>query len=77
MSDVEVTASELARNTSSLLDEVARGRTVIVHRRGRAVARLIPSPADGSRVLGCLAGRARQLAEEDVLLQPLPDWPTG
>jgi prevent-host-death family protein len=74
MSDVVVTASELARNASSLLDEVARGRTVVVHRRGRPVARLVPIPTDGSSVLGSMAGRARALADDDVLLQPIPDW---
>lgn len=77
MDDVVVSASQLARNTSALLDEVALGRTVIIRRRGRPVARLVPNPVDGRAVLGHMAGRGRQVVEDDVLLAPLPDWETA
>jgi prevent-host-death family protein len=77
MDEVVVTASELARNTSSLLDEVDRGRTVIIQRRGRPVARLVPNPVSGISVLGCMAGRGRQLVDDRALMAPLPNWETA
>jgi prevent-host-death family protein len=77
MDEVVVTASELARNTSSLLDEVDRGRTVIIQRRGRPVARLVPNPVSGISVLGCMAGSGRQLVDDRALMAPLPNWETA
>ncbi len=74
MSDRVVTASELARSTSALLDEVDGGATVIIERRGRPVARLVPTTLEGSAVLGRMAGRATQVVDDDELLSPVPDW---
>lgn len=47
---VVVTASQLARNTSALLDEVGQGRTVIIQRRGQPVACLVPHPVNAGPV---------------------------
>ena len=52
----EVTATELGKTVSSLLDRIAAGERVIVTRNGRAAA-LIVSLADGIEVM--LAGDER------------------
>ncbi len=38
----EVQASEAKTHLSRLLDEVERGKTIIVTRHGRAIARIVP-----------------------------------
>ena len=38
----EIPASEAKANFSQLLDEVERGETVVITRRGRAIARITP-----------------------------------
>ena len=76
MNHMTVSASELARSTSALLDEVDRGRTVIIERRGFVVARLIPEPAGGRSLMGAMAGRGQQIADDTTLLEPVPGWDT-
>ena len=38
----EISASEAKARLPQLLDEVERGETVVITRRGRAIARLVP-----------------------------------
>ncbi|MFN3077155.1 MAG: type II toxin-antitoxin system Phd/YefM family antitoxin [Alphaproteobacteria bacterium] len=40
----EIQASEAKAHLAQLLDEVEQGKTVIITRHGRAVARLVPEP---------------------------------
>jgi prevent-host-death family protein len=40
----EVDASEAKSKLSSLLDEVERGETIVIRRRGRPIARVVPEP---------------------------------
>ena len=40
----EVDASEAKAKLSSLLDEVERGETILIRRRGRPIARVVPEP---------------------------------
>lgn len=40
-----MTATDVARNFSSVLDAVASGETVVITRGGRRVAELTPTPA--------------------------------
>ena len=43
----EVGTSQAKTHLSALLDDVAGGETIVITRRGRAVARLIPQPLTG------------------------------
>lgn len=69
-----VSASELARNTSALLDEVAHGNPVVIERRGQVVARLVPEPKSGASILGSMQGRATQLVDDCALMAPIAEW---
>lgn len=54
----KITATEAARHFSDLLDSVERGgETVVVERRGRAVASISPAPAAAGRELKDLLSR--------------------
>lgn len=60
-----ITATDAARRFSELLDSLERdGETVVVERRGRAVASISPAPAASGRALKNL------LAASD----PDPEW---
>ena len=58
----------------AVLDEVAQGRTeVIVTKRGRPVARVIPIASGRDReeeLLASLRGKGRFLVSEEALLRP-------
>jgi prevent-host-death family protein len=56
-----MTATDVARNFSSVLDAVARGETILITRGGQRVAELTPTPA------------ANGAAVRDVLRRHTPD----
>jgi prevent-host-death family protein len=59
-----MTATDVARNFSAVLDSVANGETVVITRGGRRVAELAPTPAaNGATVRDILRRHA-----------PDPDW---
>ena len=70
----EVGAFEAKTHLSALLDEVARGETIIITKRGRAVARLIPPEAPdregalaAATTLRALRKRIGWATAEDIL----------
>ena len=70
----EVGTFEAKTHLSALLDEVARGETIIITKRGRAVARLIPPGAPDREVAVAAATTLRDLRKrigwattEDIL----------
>ena len=70
----EVSTSEAKTHLPALLDEVARGETIIITKRGRAVARLIPPEAPSredalaaAATLRTLRKRIGWAATEDIL----------
>jgi prevent-host-death family protein len=70
MAAVEISASRFKAECLALLDEVAAtGTELIVTKRGRPVARVVPL-ADGDAV--SLHGSVRYATEED-LLAPVPE----
>lgn len=68
-----MTATELKAKILSVLDEVASGDDVVVTKRGRPVARLVP--ASGPRMLrGLLAGVAMTAASDEELFTTGAEW---
>ena len=70
----EVGTFEAKTHLSALLDEVARGETIIITKRGRAVARLIPpeapdreSAVSAANTLRALRQRVGWATTEDIL----------
>lgn len=70
----EVGTFEAKTHLSALLDEVSRGETIIITKRGRAVARLTPPDTPdrevavaAARVLRDLRGRVGQVTTEEIL----------
>ena len=59
----EVGTFEAKTHLSALLDEVARGETIIITKRGRAVARLTPPEAPDRGTAVGAAGALRDLRE--------------
>jgi prevent-host-death family protein len=57
----EVGTFEAKTHLSALLDEVARGETIIITKRGRAVARLTPPEAPNRGAAVSAAGTLRSL----------------
>ena len=47
---MEINAKEARRKFSSLLDQVEGGEEVVIRRRGREVARLVPPRGRGKRL---------------------------
>jgi prevent-host-death family protein len=41
----EIQASDAKARLAELLDEVERGETIVITRRGKPIARLVPNPA--------------------------------
>lgn len=56
---MDVGTKELRKHLSDVLDRVARGEKVIVHRRGRAAAALVPLDSRPRRLPSLAAFRAR------------------
>lgn len=56
---------EARQHLSLLLDEVRKGREIVITDRGRPVARLAPPTAESSRGLPDLAALRRQLPRLD------------
>lgn len=61
----EVGAFEAKTHLSELLDRVAQGETLVITRRGRAVARL--GPADDPERSGSAVARLRALRAQTTL----------
>lgn len=57
----EVGASKARTHFSALLDEVARGETIVITRRGRPVAWLTPLEAPARQIAVAAAGALRDL----------------
>ena len=72
-----IPAGAFKQGCLAILDEVAAThREVMITKRGKPVARLVPVISDQKReeqVLASLRGRARVLVSEEEFLRPLTD----
>jgi prevent-host-death family protein len=73
MRAVNVTA--LRAGLSAVLDQVKHGDIVVVTRRGKAVARIVPVEATDWRDGVSVA--TRLLIDADAAFAPLADWEAG
>ncbi|MFW5741416.1 MAG: type II toxin-antitoxin system Phd/YefM family antitoxin [Myxococcota bacterium] len=63
-----VNISEAKAQLSRLIEEVRKGKTVIIGKAGKPAARLVPyEPRQGHRTPGALAGRIRIAYDFDEL----------
>jgi len=70
----EMSASKFKAECLAVLDDVASsGREVVVTKRGRPVARVVPMGPRSSR-FGVMKGTARILVDTDEFLSPLDEW---
>ena len=71
----KIPAGEFKQGCLAILDDVAKThREVVITKRGKPVARLVPVISDRQReqeLLAALRGRARMLVREDEFLKPL------
>ena len=81
MTKKQIGAGAFKQVCLSLLDEVAEAKTeVIITKRGRPVARLVPMASDREReeaILSGLRGKGRMLVSEEEFLRPTSeegDW---
>ena len=70
---IKMTATEVKARILALLDEVEAGREVEITKRGRVVARLVPS-ANPHALRGSLTGVAMSVADDDELFQTAAAW---
>ena len=71
MKDRIVGVFEAKTRLSELLEQVSRGRTIVITRRGRPIAELRPARVDSARLrFGCDKGRVIIGGSFD---EPLPD----
>jgi prevent-host-death family protein len=62
-----VGAFEAKTHLSALLDRVARGEQVVITRRGRPVARLVPAAAPDRDDVGAIVARIKALRAGQTL----------
>ncbi|MFN8111903.1 MAG: type II toxin-antitoxin system Phd/YefM family antitoxin [Solirubrobacterales bacterium] len=67
----EISASAFKARCLALLDEVAEsGAELVITKRGKAVAQVVPVDEDAS-----LEGSVRQLVDDDELVEPIDaEW---
>jgi len=79
-----IPAGEFKQRCLAILDEVAEShQEIVVTKRGKPVARLVPVISDAEReadILASLRGRGKVLVSEDEFLRPSSldaDWNTS
>ncbi len=72
----QMTATQAKARLLAVLDEVAAGEEVDITKRGRTVARLVPSPSDRNPA-GMLEGIAMTAVADDDLLSTDVEWDLG
>ena len=68
-------AGEFKARCLRVMEEVSKYRTsVVITKKGRAVAKLVPTDAPAADVFGCMAGTARIVGDVETPVAPETAW---
>lgn len=68
-------AGEFKARCLRVMEEVAKYRTpVVITKKGRVVAKLVPPDAPATDVFGCMAGTARIVGDVESSIVPATAW---
>ena len=68
-------AGEFKARCLRVMEEVAKYRTpVVITKKGRVVAKLVPPDAPAADAFGCMAGTARILGDVEASVVPEAAW---
>jgi len=68
-------AGEFKARCLKVMDQVRRTREpVMITKRGRPVAKLVPAPTRGDDVFGCLEGIVEIVGDIESPVVPLEEW---
>ena len=68
-------AGEFKARCLRVMEEVAKYRTpVVITKKGRVVAKLVPPDAPATDVFGCMAGTARIVGNVESSVVPATAW---
>ena len=71
----KMAAGEFKARCLRVMEEVAKYRTpVVITKKGRVVAKLVPPDAPATDVFGCMAGTARIVGDVEAPVVPAADW---
>jgi prevent-host-death family protein len=71
----EMPAGEFKARCLRVMEEVKKYRVpVVITKKGRAVAKLVPHDAPATDVFGCMAGTARIVGEVEASMFPEDAW---
>jgi prevent-host-death family protein len=68
-------AGEFKARCLRVMEDVKKYRTsVVITKKGRPVAKLVPPDAPASDVIGCMVGTARIIGDVEAPILPLAAW---
>ncbi len=71
----KMSAAEFKTRCLQVMDDVQRTReTVLITKRGRAVAKLVPAPTPQRALFGCLAGIVEIVGDIESPVEPPESW---
>ncbi|HEU5409398.1 MAG TPA: type II toxin-antitoxin system prevent-host-death family antitoxin [Candidatus Acidoferrales bacterium] len=71
----EMPAGKFKELCLAVMDEVqATGETVVVTKRGKPVAKVVPADSGETSIFGFMAGRVQIVGDIESPVTPLSDW---
>lgn len=71
----EMAAGEFKAKCLMIMDQVQKtGEPVLITKRGKAVAKLVPAPSAGDDIFGYMKGKAKTVGDVVGPVIPLEDW---